>query len=191
MSEIESTTTIVTAAEKLAYMKALADSIGIKYHPNIGLTTLEEKIGDVMSGAIDTAAEEGVVAKVEVETPRKRKLRLTKEASKLVRLNITCMNPAKKEWPGEVYTVSNRSIGTHKKLIPFNVEGGYHVPHVIYKQLRDKKYPHYYTVLDKNGNKTRKSKLVKEFNLTVLPPLTDVELKDLARRQALANGGEV
>ena len=35
-----------------------------------------------------------------------------------------------------------------------------------------------------NGEKTRKGKLIKEFNIEILPPLTEQELKDLAKEQA-------
>jgi hypothetical protein len=48
----------------------------------------------------------------------------------------------------------------------------------------------YHTVQDNKGNKVRKSKLVNEFNIEVLPALTKEELKDLAQRQAMEAGKE-
>ena len=41
------------------------------------------------------------------------------------------------------------------------------------------------TVKDSRGNSIRKGKLIKEFAIDVLPPLTADELKEMARRQAL------
>ena len=44
----------------------------------------------------------------------------------------------------------------------------------------------FYTATDARGNKVRKGKLIKEFAIEVLPPLTKEELEELARRQAMA-----
>ena len=48
------------------------------------------------------------------------------------------MNPAKKEWTGEIMTVGNRVIGSVKKFIPFNADDGWHVPYIMYEQLRER-----------------------------------------------------
>ena len=41
------------------------------------------------------------------------------------------MNPTKKEWEGEIITVSNALVAvTVKKYIPFAAEDGWHVPQI-------------------------------------------------------------
>jgi hypothetical protein len=127
-------------------------------------------------------------------------MRLIREANSLVRCRISCMNPAKKDWPGEIFTVSNAVVGTVRKFIPFNTATGegpadgvsdaYFVPRIILNQMQSKKYPSYYTVTDSYGRKHRKSKLVREFSIEILPLPTQKELDELARLQAMANGGD-
>ena len=46
------------------------------------------------------------------------------------------------------------------------------------------------TVRDRRGNASRKGKLIKEFSIEVLDPLTEDELKELAQRQAMSKSVE-
>lgn len=127
-----------------------------------------------------------VAAVAEPETPTQKRIRLKREASKLVRIRMTCMNPAKKEWAGEIFTVGNALIGTIKKFVPFNNEEGYHVPQIMLDMIQDRKCQIFVAGKSKNGIGMRTSKLIKEFAVEVLPPLTTEELHELAQRQAMA-----
>lgn len=169
--------------DELETIKSRLDTMGVKYHPSIGLDKAREKLKEALG--TNEQSTEGVE-----ETEGRRRRRLRNEAAKLVRVRITCMNPNKKEFPGEVFTVSNAVVGTHRKFVPFNSDEPYHVPHIIYEQMRDRQYQTFYTVRGKNGIPVRKGKLVKEFALEVLPDLTEEELKELARNQAVAATGE-
>jgi len=122
-----------------------------------------------------------------VESKAAKLARLRKEASRLIRIRISCMNPNKKEWEGEVFTVSNSAVGTHKKFVPFNNEDGWHVPNIIYKHLLERECQIFQTVKGPRGNKIRKGKLIKEFAIEVLTPLTPVEIQELATQQAMGN----
>jgi hypothetical protein len=97
------------------------------------------------------------------------------------------MNPAKKEWEGEIFSVGNAVVGSFTKYVPFNAEEGWHVPHMIYQMICDRQCQVFYTVSDSRGNKTRRGKLIKEFSVEVMPQLTAEELHDLAQRQAMSN----
>ena len=77
-------------------------------------------------------------------------------------------------------------VGTFKKYVPFNADEGWHVPRIIYEQLKDRECQVFTTVRDSRGNSTRKGKLIKEFAIEVLPNLTEEEIKELAQRQAMA-----
>ena len=169
--------------DELATLKARADALGISYHPSIGVEKLREKVNAVLKK--DEASQEAPAADAK-ETESQRRNRLRQEASKLVRIRLTCMNPHKKEWQGEFITAGNAVVGTFTKYIPFNADEGWHVPHIIYEQLRDRECQVFVTVRDSKGNATRKGKTIKEFAIEVLPPLTEEELKDLAQRQAMA-----
>lgn len=187
-NELQETNDTKLVQDELTVLKARADKMGISYHPSIGVDKLKEKIKAALSDEPVEAVEDEVAETVtEVKVKKKSKGELKKEASKLVRIRVTCMNPNKKEWEGEIFTVSNAVVGTFKKYVPFNTEEGYHVPHIIYEQLKERKCQIFQTVRDSRGNKSRKGKLINEFSIEMLPPLTPAELQELARKQAMAN----
>ena len=173
---------------ELEALKARANLLGVKFHPSISLEKLREKVNAAVTSDDDAASEEGAKASEEPkqETIGEKRKRLKTEALKLIRIRLTCLNPAKKEWEGEIITVGNSLIGSVKKFVPFNADDGWHVPHVIYQQLKERQCQIFYTATDARGNKVRKGKLIKEFAIEVLPPLTKEELEELARRQAMA-----
>ena len=98
------------------------------------------------------------------------------------------MNPSKKEWPGEIVSVGSAKLGTFKKYIPFNSAEPYHIPKIIYDMLMDKKCTIFSSVTDERGNTVRKGRLVNEYAIEILEPLTKEELSELARTQALKAG---
>ena len=73
-----------------------------------------------------------------------------------------------------------------KKYVPFNADDGWHVPNIIYETMKERQCQVFTSSKTKNGVTMRQGKLIKEFAIEVLPPLTEEELKDLAQRQALA-----
>ena len=178
----------VDVQDELDALKARANLLGVKFHPSISLEKLREKVNAAVTseGAATSEEEAKDPAEPKQETIGEKRKRLKTEALKLVRIRLTCLNPAKKEWEGEIITVGNSLIGSVKKFVPFNADDGWHVPHVIYQQLKERQCQVFYTATDARGNKVRKGKLIKEFAIEVLPPLTKEELEELARRQAMA-----
>lgn len=172
--------------DELAALKRQADLMGMNYHPNIGLDTLKARVTEALTKAADEAADEAPVTVAVAETEAQRRYRKKKEALALVRVRITCMNPLKKEWAGEYFTSGNSLIGTVTKLVPFNTE--WHVPRIVLNMIKQRQYQTFYTVRDARGNAIRKGKQVAEFAVEELPALTPKQLKDLAQRQAMANG---
>ena len=169
--------------DELTTLKARADLMGISYHPSIGVEKLREKV----NGAITSKEEPPEpVAVPLVESEAMLRSRLRSEALDLVRVRVACMNPNKKEWEGELLTVGSSTTGTISKFVPFNNEEGWHIPRMLYNFMLERQCPVYVTVKDSRGNAVRKSKLIKEYVLEVLPPLTSVEMQELAQRQAMA-----
>lgn len=194
------------AADELTSLKKRADLMGITYHPKIGVDTLRAKINEAVAAegapketsipapsvllvkpepAVELAvgAPNQPAAATE-ETPGQKRQRMKREQLKLVRIRITCMNPAKKEWEGEMISAGNSLIGTVTKFIPFGADDGWHVPNIIYKVLKDRMCQIFVTVTDDRKQKVRKGKLIREFAIEVMDPLTPAELKELADRQA-------
>lgn len=178
------------AAAELENLKVRADKLGVKFHPSISADKLREKIKAAQAeGEGQAGSDEPKVATgTDEESPAAKKLRLKREGLKLVRVRITCMNPAKKEWEGEIFTVSNNAVGTVKRYVPYNAEDGWHVEQILLNQLRERQCQIFVTEKDSRGNKIRKGKLIREFAIEVLDPLTEEELADLAQRQAMAKG---
>lgn len=177
--------------DELTTLKARADMLGISYHPSIGVEKLKAKIEAKLSDAPEETDEPEVKPQVQapggaVETEGQKRQRLRKQAAELVRIRVTCMNPAKREWEGEIITAGNSAVGTFKKYIPFNADEGWHVPRIIYNQLVERECQVFVTTKDGRGNSVRRGKSIKEFAIEVLPPLTQEELDELARRQAMA-----
>lgn len=171
--------------DELQTLKARADRLGVKYHPSIKLETLREKLAAAMAG--EPAAEvPAVEQEAPVETEGQMRKRLQLQASRLVRIRLTCMNPAKREWDGEIITVGNSVVGTFRKFVPFNADEGWHVPEIMLRMLEARECQVFTTVKAANGVSVRKGKLIKEFAIEILPPLNQEELDELARRQALA-----
>ena len=179
---------VLEIPDELTTLKARAEQLGVSFHPSIKLEKLRDKINAKLEGDAEEEAEEVVVAAgvPKSETQSELRLRKRKEASELVRIRVTCMNPAKKEWDGEIITTGNSAVGTFKKYVPYNNEDGWHVPRIIYNQLLERKCQIFVTDKDGRGNKVRKGKMIREFAIEVLPQLTAAELRDLAQRQAMA-----
>lgn len=171
---------------ELEILKERADLLSIKYHPNIGVEALRQKVNAALADQDDAADLEQTNA---AETVNSRRLRLRQEASKLIRIRVTCMNPAKKDHQGDIFSVGNGEIGTFRKYVPFNSDNdGWHVPYVIYQHLKERECPIFVNVKNPQGGGTsQKAKMIKEFAIEVLDPLTPEELKDLAQRQAMAH----
>lgn len=176
----------ISPADELATLKQRADLMGVKYHPSISVEKLREKVTAAMSKD-DGSEKDATPAEISGESEAAWRKRVVDEATKLVRIRLTCMNPLKKEWDGEILTVGNSVVGTLRKYIPFNADEGWHVPHMMYEELRDRQCQVFFTKKDGKGNNIRDSKLIKEFAIEVMPQLSQDELKDLAQRQALAH----
>lgn len=186
-------------AAELAMLKDKADTLGMSYHPSIGAEKLREKIQEHLAKVTPPAEDTPSViprpapepfmlaytAPVAVsESIGQKRKRLKDEALALVRVRITCMNPAKKEWDGEILTTGNTLTGTISKFIPFNADEGYHVPQILFNMLRERMCQIFVEGKDAKGGKSRVSKIIREFALEIMEPLTRQELAELAARQA-------
>ena len=163
---------------ELAELKITAKRMNIKFSPNIGLDALREKVAQELAENTEGPATASPKTQHELHAQCKQ------QASKLIRVKIACLNPVKKEWPGEVFSAGNDIAGNFTKFIPFNSDKPYHIPQIILNALQEKMCQVFVTSSLPNGEKTRVGKLIKEFNIEILPPLTEQELADLAKEQA-------
>jgi hypothetical protein len=164
--------------------------MGLSYHPSIGVDKLREKVSAALSDApASTPAAAPVapaVVEMATETEAQARQRMKRFAGELVRIRLTCMNPAKKDWEGEIFTVGNSLVGTIKKYVPFNADEGWHVPRILLDTLQDRQCQIFVKGKTKHGVTMAEGKLIKEFAIEILPQLTPEELQELAQRQAMA-----
>jgi hypothetical protein len=162
-----------------------ADKMGINYSKNIGLETLRERIRAKQEGQSSKDEDVKEVESAVMAASRKRR-ELILENTKLIRVRISNLNPAKRNWPGEVLVVGNAYIGTIRKFIPYGevTDNGYHIPNVLYKNLVNRKFNQITTVRDpRTGSNVIRNRMVREFSIEVLPTLTQKELDKLAQDQ--------
>lgn len=165
--------------------------MGLTFSPNEGVVSMRQKLADARELLLQEPLVQDVNVPVDerkAEFDVRKKLRM--EMTKLVRVQIACLNPAKSELPGEIFTVHNDVVGTVKKFVPYNEAGeSYHIPYFLYKFLKRKKYLQ--IVPPPKGARTAATtKMVPEFSITVLEQLTPAELKELARAQGAAEAAE-
>jgi len=180
------------SVQELNLLKARAKQMGISFHPSIGVEKLKLKITNRLEGAADQVAQEKepvVTAPTDPTTENKqdRYARLRREASRLVRVRVSCMNPNKTEYEGEIFTVSNSVVGTFKKYVAYNNDEGWHVPQMILNHLKESECQIFYTAKGPRGQKVRKGKMIKEFAIEIMDPLTSEQLLELQTQQAMAN----
>jgi hypothetical protein len=178
---------------ELDMLKNRAGLMNISFSNNIGVDALRGKIQAKLDGETRTetpvmeASQEINNKGVPVKTERQQ---MIDEEMRLVRIRITNLDPKKKDLPGEIFTVANEILGAVKKYIPYGeaTDNGYHVPYIIYRQLREREFLNIKTRKDNRGRTIVETSMAREFALEELPPLTQKELDHLAAAQAAAAG---
>lgn len=203
----------VAEPSELDSLRARADLMGLQYKRTLGVEKMRELVNAAVNADanklpdLQAAAEQAVTTNTEVtqdqlaaavaavplapkaETLSEKRYRLKQEANKLVRVHIMNMNPARKDWESDTYTVGNAYIGTITRTIPFNVD--WHVEQALLNVLQERECIVFREKKDQQtGQMSVKSVRIKELQIAVLPPLTEQELKELGRRQAMAAGTE-
>ena len=172
---------------ELETLKAQATKMGISFHPNIGLETIKKRLKAKQEPTIETVKTVETVSKsAPVITKREILNQRKNNALRSIRVQVTCMDPSRKAYQGQIFSVGNRLVGMVKKFVQFEVP--FHVPSIILEQIKNAQYRHSYKIRDARGNDIPQSKLVPAFSVVELPELTDAELKDLQQRQAVAAG---
>ena len=200
----------MSITEQVKVLRGQADKLGITYHHKTGADKLRAMIGEHLmadpsrAGLLLAEGDRLQVAPTDGKLPPakpnleyvpitaddyKKASQKTAQysAGALKRIRFTNMNHNKKAWPGEMLSVGSARYGTWKKYIFFNGED-YHVPKIIYDHMKERECSSFYTVKTRGGE-VRRAKMIKEFAITDLPPLTNAELKVLADRQQLASVG--
>jgi hypothetical protein len=180
--------------------KQISDKLaenGIKMHFNSNRTKLEEALntilnsneGTIMEAATASNTEEQAITDamlddfsyngVELEGLREQ------DAMKLVRVIVRPNDPLKLESTGEIFTVGNATVNNGravKKFIPFNNEEGWHIPNILYQNIKAAECQ-IFKKMTRNGQDTMEAMKIKAYNIEVLPALTQDEIDKIAIKQ--------
>ena len=181
----------MTDKTELQVLKERADEAGIAYAGNVSLVKLKALVDGepepVKEEAIELPTQrDGTAKEVARDQAKHKQIKIEqkrKEASRLVRVSITCMNPDKAEHPGEIFTVSNNIVGTIRKFIPFNSDQPFHVPQMILNIMRERKCQIFVSKRLSNGTMSKKGKLIREFAIHEEDAMTTAEIETLKTKQ--------
>lgn len=190
MNEQTENQTLNETADELSALKERARILGITFSNNIGLDALRKRVNDKINGLPEepeVAASSEPVAPRELTQQEIREQHIAENMA-LLRCKIYNLNPDKRDLKGEIITVVNRFLGKVQKFIPFGEEtdNGYHIPKVIYDDLVQRQYQEIRTKEKRDGKTEIIRRMAPEYNIVVLPQLTEEELQELALKQAAA-----
>lgn len=177
-------------SDELTLLKERADQLGIKYKDNIGIESLRNKVNAFLANDGSDEGEAPVKEKTLAQIAAEERHKQAKEQLELVRVRIACLNPAKAKLQGEIFTIGNKFVGTVRKFVAYGeaTDNGYHVPKIIFDELKTRKFQQITTKKGPNGQLLPIVRMVSEFSIEVLEPLTREELERLAAAQAAAGG---
>jgi hypothetical protein len=177
----------IETVDELSLLKERARAMGIPVPRNVGVETLKKRIADKLEGKSEEEEAKGDRKMSQREMEQEIRERLRREKTMLIRCRIYNLNPSKRDLQGEIITVGNRFMGTIRKFIPFGeaTDNGYHIPKVIYDDLKNRKYQQVMTKTVR-GQIEVSTRMVPEYNIEVLAPLTKEELAELALKQEAA-----
>ena len=185
----------IPAVDHLALIKQKADTVGVAYTAEDTVDSIRAKINAKLND--EPKPEEKAAEVVSAGSPApKTKQELRQEAildaTRLIRVRITNMDPRKSDLPGEFFTVSNGVVGTIQRFIPYSEqEDGWHVENMLLEMLKEKQFYQLRPRKGPNGTVLPDGRWVKEFAIELLEPLTQEELRVLANKQAAAAGQAV
>lgn len=194
MSEQNQETTVADIKQEREALKARCQLLGIQTQGNQSNDTLRALIRAKQDEMDAAARQANPAAFDEAEmtsagrTPSLREY-LKSEALKLVRVRISCMNPQLAKMGAVIITTGNEYTGTVRKAVFFGekTENGYHIPQIILNVLQRRKFQQIVEERGHQGHMVPRARWMKEFNIEILPPLTQKELNALKDRQLATN----
>lgn len=170
MSDLDNTV-IEVNDDELTLLKEQADLMGIKYAKNVSVDVLRKKVADAL-GADSESKKADQPQKEDVEARRK-------ELTRLRRVRISCHDPMKSQYDGEIFSVMN-ALGSFTRYVQFGVP--WHVEQILLNNIENAEYQQFTTVKDGKGE-TQKKRTAKTYSVEYLEPLTQEGLDALGKDQ--------
>lgn len=170
-----------TDKELKAELIKQGEELGLSIHPN---TSLANMIQMVNMGLIFShhKAPDAPIKSVVI----KDKVAARRQAEKLVRVKVSNLDPTKKAYSAQAFGFSNSVVGTIRKVVPFDVDEGFHIPEVLLDVIRNVKHrvTKYRTKIH-GGSEVQipYSVEVSSYGIEILPALSADELEVIKQRQ--------
>ena len=149
-------------------LKQRADLMGKTYKGNISTDDLRELVNSELKPVAD--------AKL---TEVQKRIKMRKDASALHRVIVVPNDPDKRELPGEMIDAGNAFVSDQRVYVPYRNTNGWHVPKIVLNYLQERECQ-IFVNKQVNGRTYRIAETIPAYNVTILPPLTQGELDDLA-----------
>lgn len=162
--------------DEASELRSRLDLMGITYRANATV----ESLRSTLDKALAEQKPKVVASQASVEA------QMRKDLSKLIRVRVTCMNPNKKNVPGEYVSFMNGVMRRPiTKYVPFNALP-FHLPACIVNTIKGRVFVE--SRQEGRGVNLRNILIEKkEFAIEILDPLTPEELKALAQDQKARN----
>ena len=160
-------------------LQSALELMGVKVHHNANLKTLQQAFDEAKATPL-----EGIPVD-SLKTDHKAHLIMK-------RYKISCMNPVKRDWTGEIFTAGNDRVGTVRKFVPYNciAAEAWHIPAIIVEGILAQKYLEITMKKDRNGHDYVSKAWKPSFVLSELPELSVDEMQRLAHHQRLVSAAD-
>ena len=165
-------------------VRARAKELGVPYHPAQKAETIQQNIDKFLS---EQQTVENAAPKPKGETPEQAEARLLKEATALIPITVTSMDPADTETTGVLVSVGNRKLGQITKAIPFGYK--WYMPKILVEHMEAQMFCRSSMVpTGVPGTPERlNTQWLKKYAIQYHPMPTSEELAELAKLQLQGN----
>ena len=120
----------MTVEFDLEQTRARAKELGVSFHPAQKAETIQQNIDKFLS---ESQTIENAAPKPKEETPEQAEARHLKEATALIPITVTSMDPSDAEITGVLVSVGNRKLGQITKAIPFGYK--WYMPKILVQHM--------------------------------------------------------
>lgn len=167
-------------------LKSQLDLRGIKYHHKAGLEKLKSLLEEADAEDLDADnAEVGQSPRAKHNADLAMQEEMRKKCLRLRRIMVTCNDPLKIKWRGEIIQGGNSVLGNVRKYIPFGNPNGWYVPEILITVMKEKVFRRE----NIKENDPMSGGLAPTYSITYLDDLTPQQLADLKHQQSLRNAG--
>jgi len=162
-------------------VRAKATELGVKWHPAMKAETIQLKIDEFLEGYAPTH----IAPSVKDETAAQTEARLLREATALIPVTVTSMDPADASVTAATISVGNRKLGQITKVIPFGHK--WFMPKILVDEMEQKMFVRNAMIPTPGGNERLNTQWIKKYAIQYHPAPTPEEMAELAKLQLQGN----